>query len=127
MDRVLWLIAHRLALGLVILVIISIIVFLAVELLPGDVTQAILGQSATPETVAAFRHQLGLDRPPVERYFAWLAGFLTGDLGQSLANQRPIAELVPARLANTLFLAAYAAAIAVPLSLALGILTALHR
>ena len=127
MDRVLRLILHRLALGLLTLVVVSIIVFLAVELLPGDVTQAILGQSATPETVAAFRHQLGLDRPPVERYFSWLSGFVTGDLGQSLANQRPIADLVPTRLGNTLFLAAYAAAIAVPLSLTLGILAALYR
>ena len=127
MSQVLRLILHRLALGLLTLVVVSIIVFMAVELLPGDVTQAILGQSATPETVAAFRHQLGLDRPPIERYFGWLSGFVTGDLGQSLANQRPIADLVPARLGNTLFLAAYAAAIAVPLSLTLGILAALYR
>lgn len=127
MIQVLRLIVHRLALGLMTLVVVSIIVFVAVELLPGDVTQAILGQSATPETVAAFRHQLGLDRPPVERYFEWLAGFVTGDLGQSLSNQRPIADLVPVRLGNTLFLAAYAAAIAVPLSLTLGVLAALYR
>jgi peptide/nickel transport system permease protein len=124
---ILRLVLARLGLGLGTLLVVSIIIFMAVELLPGDVTQAVLGQSATEETVAAFRRELGLDRPPVERYFGWLAGFATGDLGQSLANRRPIAELVPGRLANTLFLAGYAAVIAVPLSLALGVLAALYR
>jgi len=120
-------VAQRLALGLLTLFIVSLIIFLGVELLPGDLAQAILGQAATPETVAAFRRELGLDLPPYIRYFQWLGGMLEGDMGRSLANQREIAELIGGRLANTLFLALYAAVISVPLAVMLGILAALYR
>lgn len=120
-------IAVRLALGLFTLVIISVLIFLAVSLLPGDIAQQVLGQSATPETVAAFRRELGLDQPLVWRYFDWVGGVLQGDFGQSLANGRPVAELLAARLGNTLFLAAYAGEIAVPLAVGLGLLAALWR
>ncbi|MCT4655120.1 MAG: ABC transporter permease [Cohaesibacter sp.] len=118
---------QRLGLGLVTLFVVSIIIFSAVELLPGDIAQQILGQSATPETVAAFRNELGLNRPPVERYFDWLGGVMSGDFGRSLANQREISSLIGGRFANTLFLAGYAAIIAIPLSVALGLLAALYR
>lgn len=127
MLQIVKMIGQRLALGLLTMFIISIIIFGAVELLPGDIAQEILGQSATPETVAAFRRELGLDQPPHIRYFDWLGGVLQGDFGKSLANNRPISELISARLGNTLFLAALAAAIAVPLALTLGILAALYR
>ena len=120
-------VGKRLAAGLLTLFVISLIIFGGIELLPGDLAQEILGQSATPETVAAFRKELGLDQPAYTRYFSWLGGVVTGDFGVSLANQRPIAELIASRLGNTLFLALYAAAIAVPLSLVLGILAALYR
>ena len=120
-------VAQRVALGLLTLCIVSIFIAFVVELLPGDITQAILGQSATPETVAAFRAELGIDRPAPERYFEWLKGMLTGDMGKSLANKREISELVGRRLSNTLFLGGFAAAIAVPLSLILGVLAALYR
>lgn len=120
-------VAQRLALGLVTMFVVSLIIFLGVELLPGDLAQAILGQAATEETVAAFRRELGLDLPPHVRYFDWLAGILQGDMGRSLANQREISELIGGRLMNTLFLALMAAAIAVPLALVLGILAALYR
>ena len=120
-------VAKRIALGLLTLFIVSIFIAFVVELLPGDITQAILGQSATPETVAAFRAELGIDRPAPERYFEWLKGMLTGDMGKSLANKREISELVGRRLSNTLFLGGFAAAIAVPLSLILGVLAALYR
>ncbi|WP_413875304.1 ABC transporter permease [Albidovulum sp.] len=120
-------IAKRLALGLLTLFVISLIIFGATELLPGDLAQNILGQSATPETVAAFRRELGLDQPAYTRYINWLLGALQGDFGTSLANKRPIADLIATRLSNTLFLAVYAAALSVPLSLALGILAALWR
>jgi len=120
-------VAQRVALGLLTLFIVSIFIAFVVELLPGDITQAILGQSATPETVAAFRAELGIDRPAPERYFEWLKGMLTGDMGKSLANKREISELVGRRLSNTLFLGGFAAAIAVPLSLILGVLAALYR
>ncbi|MCZ6851132.1 MAG: ABC transporter permease [Planctomycetota bacterium] len=107
--------------------VVSLIIFVSVELLPGDLAEAILGQSATPETVAAFRRELRLDLPMHERYFEWLFGMLQGDMGRSLANQREISELIGGKLANTLFLALIAAAIAVPLALMLGILAALYR
>jgi peptide/nickel transport system permease protein len=121
------LIGQRLLLGLLTLFVVSLIIFLAVELLPGDLAQAILGQSATPETVAAFRRDLGLDLPAHERYFGWLGNMVQGDFGQSLATKRPIADLLAGRLGNTLFLAGLAALIAVPISLCLGILAALYR
>jgi len=118
---------ERLGLGFFTLIIISVIIFSAVELLPGDLAQEILGQSATNETVAAFRTELGLDKHPVTRYLDWLGGAVVGDFGKSLANGREISELISGRLANTLFLAAYAAVIAIPFAIGLGVLAALYR
>ncbi len=97
------------------------------ELLPGDLAEAILGQAATPDTVAAFRRELGLDQSAPKRYLQWLGGVLQGDLGTSLANQREIAELIGGRLRNTLFLAVVAAVMSVPLAVILGVLAALYR
>ena len=127
MFNLLRVVAQRFALGLLTLFIVSLVIASIVELLPGDITQAILGQTATPETVEAFRRELGIDRPVHERYIEWLRGMLTGDMGKSLANKREISELVGTRLSNTLFLGGFAAAIAVPLSLILGLLAALYR
>ncbi|MCL5778263.1 ABC transporter permease [Limibaculum sp. FT325] len=127
MARVWGMVAQRVALGIFTLFVISLIIFGAVELLPGDLAQSVLGQAATPETLAAFRRELGLDLPAHERYLSWLGGVLQGDFGNSLANRRPIADLIGVRFSNTLFLALYAAAISVPLSLVLGILAALWR
>jgi len=127
MHPILKLVLQRLGLGLITLWVVSMIIFLGVELLPGDLAQEILGQAATPETVAAFRKELGLDEPAVTRYFDWLFGVLQGDLGTSLANKREISELLGDRLMNTLFLAVFAAVISVPLSVGLGILAALYR
>jgi peptide/nickel transport system permease protein len=127
MNSLLKLILQRLALGLLSLFAVSVIIFLAVGMLPGDIAQAMLGQSATPETVAAFRAQLGLDLPPFTRFAQWLLRLLHGDLGASLANQRPIAELIGARLGKTLSLAALAALVSVPTALVLGMLAALYR
>ena len=127
MSSVLKIVLQRLGLGLLTLFAVSIIIAFVVELLPGDITQAILGQSATPETVAAFRKEIGLDRPAHIRYFEWLGGMVQGDLGQSLASKREISEFVGTRLSNTLFLGGLAAAIAVPLALILGLLAALYR
>jgi peptide/nickel transport system permease protein len=95
--------------------------------LPGDLAESILGQGATPETVKVFRAELGLDEPAHLRYLNWLGGIVTGDLGVSLASKREISELVGIRLANTIFLGGFAATIAVPLALFLGILAALFR
>ncbi|ASP37312.1 ABC transporter permease [Bacterioplanes sanyensis] len=127
MKHILILIGQRLALGLVTLFIVSALIFIGIELLPGDLAQAVLGQAATPETVAAFRQQLGLDQPAWSRYLQWLSNALQGDFGQSLANGRELSELLPGRLSNTLFLAVIAAVIAVPLALILGILCVLWR
>jgi peptide/nickel transport system permease protein len=121
------LIARRLALGLLTIWAASVVIFVATEILPGDMATAILGQSATPEAVANLRAQLDLDRPAVLRYVDWLGNVLQGDLGVSLANRRPIAAVIGQRLQNTLFLAGVAAAIAVPLAILLGLLAALYR
>ncbi len=117
----------RIGLGIVTLFIISLLIFLGVEALPGDLTQAILGQNATPETVEAFRRELKLDLPPHIRYFSWLGDILRGDLGNSLANNRPIVDLIGWRFSNTIFLAITSAVIAIPVAIILGILAALYR
>lgn len=127
MDSLPVLLAKRLGFGVLTLIAISLLIFLGVEALPGDLAEAILGQAATPETVKAFREQLQLDLPPYQRYFNWLSAFMRGDLGVSLANQREISELIGGRLANTLFLAGVAAVVSVPLAVALGVLAALYR
>ena len=119
--------AQRFALGLFTLFVISLMIAFGVELLPGDLAQEILGQGATPEGLRVLRLQLGLDTPPHIRYLDWLGGMVTGDMGLSLANKRPIAELIGPRLSNTLFLGGFAALIAIPVALTLGILAALYR
>ncbi len=127
MIHILKIVAQRIALGLLTLFAISLIITFGVELLPGDLAEAILGQGATPETVKVFRTELGLDKPAHLRYLSWLYGMSTGDMGVSLANKREISELIGIRLSNTIFLGGFAAAISVPLALFLGILAALYR
>jgi len=127
MTNIWGMIGRRILLGLLTLFIISVVIFGATELLPGDLARELLGKSATEETLAALRDQLGLNDPAPVRYWHWLSGVLHGDFGISMATRRPIADLVGARLGNTLFLAIYAALIAVPVSLILGILSALWR
>ena len=127
MVNIFRLVVNRLLLGILTIIVISVLIFAGVEALPGDLAEAILGQQATPETVAAFRKELKLDLPPHIRYFHWLGAFLEGDLGKSLSTRRPVAELIGWRFGNTLFLAATAAVVAVPLSIFLGILAALFR
>jgi len=118
---------QRLALGALTLFVVSLFIFFSVEMLPGDVAQAVLGQNATPETLAALRREMGLDHPPVTRYLGWFGGIVQGDLGQSIVSGRDIAGLLGERLANTLFLALFAAVIAVPLAIGLGLAAALYR
>jgi peptide/nickel transport system permease protein len=124
---VLKLISQRLALGLVTLVLASALIFFTTALLPGDFASAILGQSATAENTAAIRAELHLDRPLVTRYFDWLSGAAHGDFGNSLASHRPVIEEIGPRLANTFFLAIYAALVAVPLAVFLGIMAAIRQ
>ncbi len=121
------LIAQRLFFGLVTLWAASVLIFAGTEVLPGDLASAILQNNATPEALAALRAELGLERPAVVRYWEWLTGALQGDFGRSLANKRDVAADIMPRLRNTLFLAAYAAAVAVPLSVALGLMSAVWR
>ena len=127
MDNIYIIILKRLGLGVVTLLTVSVIIFSAVEMLPGDLAEAVLGQSATEETVNAMRIELGLDRSAPVRYLEWLGGALTGDFGKSLASGLSVSEQIVPRFENTLFLALYAAIIAVPLSVILGILAALYR
>ena len=141
MASILRIIAQRLALGVLTLFVVSIVIFAAVNMLPGDFAQAILGQGATPEAVAAIRQDLGLDKPPVTRYFEWLGGAVQGDLGNSFAQANfasfagsdtgsglgSVAAQVAPRFANTMFLAGVTAMIAVPFSIILGLLAALYR
>ncbi len=127
MSVILRLILQRFGLGIFVLFMVSLIIFLGVELLPGDLCQELQGQSATQATLKACRTELGLDQPAFSRYLGWLGHIVQGDFGVSLANGREISKLIATRLANTFFLAVVAAIIAIPLSLMLGILAALYR
>ncbi len=138
MGNVLTIVVQRLLLGLLTLLVVSIVIFLAVNALPGDFAEAILGQGATPDAIATIRRDLGLDQPLVVRYFSWLSGILRGDLGISFAqlNFRTnlggagdvgVIDQIAPRLSNTLFLALVTAMIAVPIAVALGVLAALFR
>ncbi len=111
------LILTRILYAVLTLLAVSVVVFAAVEILPGDITTRILGRSATPEAVAVLRKQLGYDQPAVMRYANWLGGVLQGDLGTSLSSQRSVNEVIGPRLANTAILALCAFVLSVPLSL----------
>src|SRR6056297_2580472 len=127
MGDILGLIGKRLGLGLIILLVISEIIFFMVELLPGDIAQAVLGQGATEENLAARRKEMGLDKPAIVRYLEWLGGAVTFDFGNSIVTGERVSVLFCERFRNTLFLATYAAVIAVPLAIILGIIVALLR
>lgn len=127
MSLLVKLLAQRIALGLLLLFLVSILIFAGTIILPGDVAQQILGQSATPEALANMRRDLGLNDPPIQRYFNWLGGLLQGDLGTSLTSGKDIAESIGKRLGNTLFLAFWAAIISVPLAILLGLIAVRYR
>ncbi|WP_027169204.1 ABC transporter permease [Mesorhizobium sp. WSM3224] len=121
------LVAQRIALGILLLLAVSVLIFAGTQILPGDVAQAILGQSATPESLANLREQLGLNQPAYLRYFHWLGGVLTGDLGTAMSSGQDIATSIKGRLWNTLFLAFWAAIVAVPLAIILGLIAVRYR
>jgi peptide/nickel transport system permease protein len=121
------LIAQRLGLGVLTLFAASVLIFVGTELLPGDLASAILQNSATPESLAKLRLDLGLDRPAIVRFLEWLFGALHGDFGHSLANGRDVLTEIAPRFANTMFLASYAAVVAVPIAVGLGILAAIRQ
>jgi len=120
-------VVRRLLLGVLTLFIASIVIFAATQALPGDAARSILGRSATPESLAELRRQLGLDRPVVEQYWEWISGVLTGDLGTSLANSLPVTDVIGERLVYSLFLMLLAGAISVPLGILLGAVSARRR
>ena len=135
MHPILRTILQRLGLGIVTLFVVSVIIFSSIQFLPGDFAQAILGQAALEETVAAFRKELGLDLPAWQRYLQWIGGVVQGDFGTSFSGRdasgvdrsRAVVDLIAPRLENTLFLALMAAIISVPIALILGVTAALYR
>jgi peptide/nickel transport system permease protein len=119
------LIGRRLLFSAMALVVASALIFAVTGWLPRDLASSILGERATPENVAAVRAELRLDQPVHQRYVAWLQHGVRGDFGRSLVSGRPVAEVVGPRLQSTLFLIVCVAAIAIPVSMALGILAAI--
>ncbi len=117
---------QRIGIGFITLLVVSALVFAGTEILPGDVAEIVLGQSATPENLAKLRAELGLDKPAVVRYFGWLGDMITFDLGVSKAGGASIGDLIGGRLYNTFFLGGIVAAIAVPISIFLGLLAAMY-
>lgn len=127
MHPILKLLLQRIGIGLLLLLAVSALIFIGTEMLPGDVAQAILGQSATPVALENLRQEMGLNEPALTRYFTWLWGILHGDLGVALTNKQDIATEIGERLGNTLFLAFWAAVVAVPLAIGLGLLAVRYR
>lgn len=113
--------------GVAILLIVSIVIFVATMMLPGNVANAILGRTATAESIAALEAQLFLNDPPIERYLRWLGGILTGNPGVSLANSQPLWDLVGPRLLNSSGLIAIAGVVGVTIGILLGTLAAVRR
>jgi peptide/nickel transport system permease protein len=124
---VLKLVLNRLGLGVLTLFAAAVLIFVGTEILPGDLASAILQNTATPESLAKLRLDLGLNQPAYIRFFQWLFGVLHGDFGKSLANNRDVLTEIAPRFANTMFLAAYAAVVAVPLAIGLGLLAAIRQ
>ena len=118
--------ARRIALGVLLIWIVSVLIFAATQILPGDAAEIRLGQDATPESVAALRKELGLDRPVFTQYGIWLKRLLGGDLGVSAAGGATISSLIGDRIGNTVFMASIVAIVSVPLSIAIGLLAAMH-
>jgi peptide/nickel transport system permease protein len=121
------LILSRLALGLLTLLVVSALIFLASEILPGDIALRVLGRESTEEARQVFRDRLRLDRPVIERYGLWLGGVLQGNFGTSLVNGRPVADAVIPRMRNTFILGTYAVFLYVPVTLILSTISALYR
>lgn len=114
----------RLATFFITLAVASVVVFAVLELLPGNAAEVILGDTATPDSLAALQAQLGLDRPPLTRYAGWVTGLLQGRTAQSISYDTPTAELIAERLQVTLPLALMAMALTVVLALGFGVYAA---
>lgn len=127
MNNIAVIILKRLGLGVVTLFLVSMIVFSISSLLPGDAAQELLGQSATPEAVAALREQLGLNKSPFGRYFEWLFGLLMGNPGMSMTGNMPVSELIADRLPKSLILAGLTTVVSTPIAFAIGFFSAMYR
>lgn len=114
----------RIALAIVSLLAVSVIIFWATQVLPGDAATAILGRNATPERLAALRKEMALDRPMFQQYFDWLANFLALDLGKSMVNKQFVVDIVGHRIFNSLVLVVAVSVISVPLSILAGAIAA---
>jgi peptide/nickel transport system permease protein len=121
------LLSRRLAGLAITLLVVSLVIFAVMDLLPGDPASIMLGTSASPETLTALRHDLGLDQPLLIRYGQWLAGVFSGNLGQSYTYGVPVAGLIVERLAVTLPLALIAILLSILIALPLGVLAAARR
>ena len=124
---ILRLILERVALAGVTLLLVSLIVFMMLEVLPGDVASRILGRDATPETLAQLRAELGLNDPAVVRYLHWVGGLLTGDPGRSMVSQRPVVDILAPRIFNTLVLSAYSFVLYLPLTVIPALVQSIRR
>ncbi|MBD2762949.1 ABC transporter permease [Kocuria sp. cx-455] len=120
-------ILKRLGISVFVLLAVSVLVFIFTLLLPGDPAQAILGQQATPERLAALREQLNLNDPWYERYFTWLGGLLVGDLGTSAATGGSVNELLGQKVSASVLLMIIAAVISIPVGVLLGTWSAMRR
>lgn len=119
------LVLRRMGIGLVLIWVVSVLIFALTQVLPGDAAQIRLGQQATPESLAALRKTMGLDKPWYIQYFSWIGNMLTGDMGISAAGGATIASLIGNRIGNTVFMTAIVTLISVPLSVMLGLLAAM--
>jgi peptide/nickel transport system permease protein len=128
MPPLLKLILIRIGLGVLTLFLVSVVVFVATQALPGDTARAILGrEAANVDRYEALKEQLGLNKPVAEQYLSWFGGVVTGDLGNSLAQDEPVTSLIGRRVLNSFILVFIAALVSVPVSLLFGSLTALRR
>jgi peptide/nickel transport system permease protein len=118
---------RRLGLMILTLWILSLIVFSAGQIVPGDPGRAVLGQFASPSAVQALDHQLGVDRPLLTRYLSWIGGVLHGDFGTSYAYRSAVEPFIRAALINSIKLALLAFVIVVPLGIIGGVIAALYE
>ena len=116
---------RRIFIGLVLIWVVSIFIFVLTQVLPGDAAQIRLGQQSTPESLAALRKELGLDRPLITQYFSWIGNLLIGNLGISAAGGATIESLIGNRIGNTVFMTGIVTLISVPLSVTLGLIAAM--
>ena len=127
MSPLTWFVVRRVFLGVVTLVVVSVVIFAATELLPGNAAQAILGLTATPARLHAMENQLHLNEPVYTQYWDWFSGLFSGHLGHSLVNGRSVSSLLSDRVVNSLILVVLAGVIGTLIAIFVGLYSALHR